>query len=68
MNLMMCVIFLKYIGQTNLSIKKKKSDILINAQNFYDGREMFINAFKNKIFPTVNLTEYPQYSSEEDIG
>ena len=29
---------------------------------------MIINAFKKKIFPIVNLTEYPQYSSEEDIG
>ena len=33
---------------------------------FYDGREMVINAFKNKIFPTV--IEYPQYISEEDTG
>ena len=48
--------------------KKKKDDLLINVKNFYDGREMIVNVFKNKIFPTVNLIEYPQYSSKEDIG
>ena len=28
-----------------------KNNLLINAKNFYDGREMIINAFKNKMFP-----------------
>ena len=54
--------------RANKSEYKKKDDLLINAQNFYNGREMIINAFQNKIFPTANLIEYPQYSSEEDIG
>ena len=26
---------------------KLKQDLLINAQNFYDGREMIVSAFKN---------------------
>ena len=34
--------------------KENKEKLLINAQsNFYDGREMIINAFKNKVFPKV---------------
>ena len=49
-------------------MKKKKDDLLIKEQNFYDGREMIINAFKSKIFPTAALIEYLRYSSEEDIG
>ena len=28
-----------------------RKKLLINAKNFYDGRKMIINAFKNKIFP-----------------
>ena len=28
-------------------------ELLINADNFYKGREMIIEAFKNKIFPMV---------------
>ena len=30
---------------------KLKQDLLINAKKFYDGKEMFIEASKNKIFP-----------------
>ena len=40
------------MGQEKQHVKKKKS-LLINAKNFYDGREMIIDAFKNKIFPLV---------------
>ena len=47
---------------------KLKQDLLINAQNFYDGREMIIKAFKNKIFPVSNPDCYPEYASEEDIS
>ena len=31
--------------------KKKKTDLLVNAKNFYERREMIISAFKNKILP-----------------
>ena len=47
---------------------KLKQDYLINAQNFYDGREMIIKAFKNKIFPLSNPDCYLEYVSEEDIS
>ena len=30
-----------------------ENSLLFNAKNFYDGREMIINAFKNKIFPLI---------------
>ena len=30
---------------------EKRGKFLINAKNFYDGREMIIDVFKNKIFP-----------------
>ena len=41
---------------------------LINAQNFYDGRKMIINAFKDKIFPLNDPDDFPKYVfSEEDI-
>ena len=30
--------------------KEKKEKLLINVQSFYDGREMIIEAFKNKMF------------------
>ena len=33
--------------------KENKEKLLINDQNFYDGRKMTIEAFKNKIFPLV---------------
>ena len=29
---------------------------------------MIINAFKDKIFPLNDLSNYPQYSSEEDTS
>ena len=45
--------------------KKLKDDLLINAQNFNDGREIIINAFKDKIFPPNSLSDYPEYVPEE---
>ena len=47
---------------------KLKQNLLINAQNFCDGREMIIQAFKNKIFPLSKPHYYPEYVSEEDIS
>ena len=44
--------------------KKGRIDLLISAKNFYEGREIIINAFKNKIFPVVP-SDYP--SEDEDM-
>ena len=44
--------------------KNDKEDLLINAQNFYNGRKMIIEAFKDKIFPLKNPDGYPNYASE----
>ena len=33
------------------SNKNKKDALVINAQNFYNEREMIVSAFENKIFP-----------------
>ena len=39
----------KYRPRTTDYIEKRKK-LLENARNFYDGREMIVNSFKNKIF------------------
>ena len=44
--------------------KENKEKLLINAQNFYDGRRIIINAFKNEIFPLVPSG----YTSDDDKG
>ena len=41
-----------------------KQDLVINAQNFYDGREMIINAFKNKLFPFYSGSYYEEFKAE----
>ena len=45
--------------------KKKKGDLIINAQNFYDGREIIVSAFKNKIFPFYSENYYHDLGEEE---
>ena len=45
-----------------------KKDLLINAQNFYDGREMIISAFKNKIFPFYSGNYYEELEEESSEG
>ena len=49
---------------------EKRRKLLINADNFYKGREMIINAFKNKIFPMVptgfSEDEEPSESRDEE--
>ena len=47
---------------------KPKQDLLINAPNFYDGREMVFEAFKNKMFLLSKCHYYPDYVPEEDIS
>ena len=41
-----------------------KQDLVINAQNFYDGREMIINAFKNKLFPFCPGNYYEEFKED----
>ena len=41
---------------------EKRRKLLIKADNFYKGREVIIDAFKNKIFPTV-----PTGFNEDDV-
>ena len=43
-----------------------KNNILINAKNFYDGKEMVINAFKNKIFPLSPDDDFSGEGRDED--
>ena len=55
----------EYNPRKDFKYKKLKDDLVINAQNFYDGREMVINKFEDKIFPLNNLNDYPEYNSQE---
>ena len=54
----------KYDPKTNGNISIRES-FLKNKKSFYDGREMVINAFKNKIIPPVDGS-YSQYFEEAD--
>ena len=46
---------LKHYKPRGLKYKENKEKLLINAQSFYDGRDIFIKAFKDKISPKVPL-------------
>ena len=41
-----------------------KNNLLNNARNFYDGREMIINTFKNKLFPFYSGNYYEEFKEE----
>ena len=66
----MLEILKKYKSRKDSKYKKLKEDLLINAENFYKGREMIVKAFKDKLFPLSDPSNYPQYtegdSSESD--
>ena len=55
---------LKKYNPRNSKYRKCKENPLINAQNFYDGRKIIINAFKDKIFPLDNPDDFPEYVSK----
>ena len=55
-----------YKPKKDSKYKKLQDDVLINAQNFYDGREMIINAFKDKMFPLNNPNNYPMYYQRDE--
>ena len=41
-----------------------KKNTLTSAQKFYDGREMIINVFKNKLFPLYSGNYYEEFKEE----
>ena len=41
-----------------------KNNLLTNAENFYDGREIIINGFKNKLFPFYSGNYYEEFKEE----
>ena len=41
-----------------------KQALVINAQNFYDGKEMISNAFKNKLSPFYSGNYYEEFKEE----
>ena len=47
---------------------KLKQDLLINAKKFYDGREMIVEAFENKIFPFYSGNYYEELDEEPSEG
>ena len=51
----------------NSEYKNKKLKLLENVKRFYDGREMIINAFKNKIFPLYHEENMFEDKGEDDI-
>ena len=44
-----------------------RKNILTNAKNFYDGREIIIDAFKNGIFPLIDDYDFPEGVDREDV-
>ena len=44
--------------------KKKKGDLVVNAQNFYDGSEMIVSAFKHNILPIYSGNYYYDLGEE----
>ena len=62
----MLEIFKKYKPRKDPKYKKVNNDLSINAQNFYDGREIIINAFQDKIFLPYSGNCFQQ--QEDDIS
>ena len=54
----------KYEPRTEVNIKDK-NDTLTSGQNLYDGREIIINAFKNKLFPLLSGNYFEEFKEEE---
>ena len=57
--------FIKYNPRKNSRYYELKQNLLVNATNFYDGREMVVKAFKNKLFPLSDPSYYPHYTEDE---
>ena len=52
---------------TDSEYKNKKIKLLENVKRFYNGREIIINAFKNKIFPLCHEKNIFEDKGEDDI-
>ena len=55
----------KYKPRKDSKYNELKEDLLINAKNFYDGREMIIKAFRDKLFPLSDPSNYPHYTERD---
>ena len=51
------------LGEPDYETARK--NLLIHAKNFYDGREMIINGFRNKIFP-LSPENIPEYKGRDE--
>ena len=56
--------FKKYRPRTDANVSAK-ANILKNAENLYEEREMIINAFKDKLFPLASVNYYDEYKVSE---
>ena len=55
----------KYEPRKDSKYKKLKEDLLINAKNFYDGREIILKAFRDKLFPLSDPSNYLHYTESD---
>ena len=55
----------KYDPRDNEHIRRKET-FLENIENFYDGREMVIRAFKNKIIPRVDGSYFQYFEGKAE--
>ena len=56
---------IKYNPRKNSRYYELKQNLLVNATDFYDGREMVVKAFKNKLFPLSDPSYCPHYTEDE---
>ena len=56
----------KYDPRTEKNINRKAS-FLENMENFYNGREMVINGFKNKIIPLAGGSYFQYFEGEDKV-
>ena len=54
---------LKKYKPKNFDYLTARKNLLNNAKKFFDGREIIINTFKNKIFP-LRPEGFPEYEGE----
>ena len=57
---------LKKYSPKNPEYIKEKINFLDNVKNFYDGRNMIINAFKDKIFPFYHESRFEDKDKDKD--
>ena len=55
----------KYKPRKDSKHNKLKEDLLINAKKFYEGREMIIKTFTDKLFPLTDPSNYPHYTESD---